>query len=675
MNAQAISIGMPKSTSMFRALLWKEWRQQRMVVLLIATLPALLFCVTFPFLDEMLRAGASIVAGIALAIVPAVLGSGAFCNEEDDGSAEFLRRLPAGNVRLFITKMTPVVAGTAVSFFLLYAAARLICSNIEHVESRNVLESLGQLQGPGGVVVALGLLSLGTLPALTSTWARRTMPCILVSLLVIAALSGLLWVTSSFYIGYYSSWKGLHRSYPHGMDALSGLRWLVWWPAGIVFVIIGVASPLFWAWSRAGMSLGATFRRSIALLILLPVACMVPVSGRFAYYTYMAGPETFYRNGWVSPDAYSIRDAANNQWLPVRCICPEWKSSDRTGFLNVETGAWRWAMKGRSSWVAGDGVSPSGDRFVVHSQESFRLFRRPDYQRRDNYVVTLPAGTAESVSTLCPEMPATGFREAAGWSDDHTIVFHTQKSFLFADLTTGTVRECLNPPSVDDWLRTRAVTSHGTYAMESSRSRENEALVRFAPDLKVAQVFDLPEDSSGGVRLIAMAKNSPKALWQVADPIEHKRHYALMTLNGGEATFTTLPSEVRWFDIGFVWDDERLLFNSETAMALYDPADGTRHPILIDELLAGSFRITYTDLSPSRRCALLLLTRTGDRREKERKYAVVDLETGRSAIVGSDFRQMSWVNDDTLLAFEDDARNVFSLVNSDGSGKRPLFND
>jgi hypothetical protein len=266
MAAQAISLKMPKSGSMFLALLWKEWRQQRWMALPLGILPAVLFATLTTFVPRITDAEAAVAPILLVTLSSLILGASAFCGEWDDETAEFLRRMPSGGLRIFLVKTLNVWATIAVAALLLLAVIAIFSDEF-HSATREVASapSEGKLLSVLLFVgsCALVLACLGILPALVSAWARRTLPCILLS---VAAAVGL--------------WAGGIVLTEMSNDFFRS-GFFVAWPFLIIIGAVLFCAPWFWIWSREERSAGARIVRGILFVAAVILVSVIPLMGSY----------------------------------------------------------------------------------------------------------------------------------------------------------------------------------------------------------------------------------------------------------------------------------------------------------------------------------------------------------------------------------------------------------
>jgi hypothetical protein len=664
----ALAIPSPSRPFRFTALLWKEWRQQRMVIALVAALPTLLFCVTFPVIPEAMRAGAILIAGAVLCLVPAILGSSAFCNEEDDRSVEFLRCIPTGDLRLFVTKMLPVVSGTMLSALLLVVAMGVICPAVGGTESRGLAQRLSEVRAVEAFPAILGIMSLGILAAPVSTWVRRTLPCIFVTPVVFAALAAVMALISYPYCALYLP-RPPWLTAEGGPFELGALKWLIWWPASIGALLILAGSFRFWAWGRLERTFSAKFWRTALFLAVLPTVCVAPLAGRYSYYTYIASPKAFWDRGWADIGSWSWSETPSTGPCALLCRCPEWGVMSRVALINPVTGEWRGLTRSRSAY--GFSLSPSEDKVVFTGRgalwQSWQVWQ--DEMRPFQYCVAdLSTNTVRELSELSDESRYM-WPMFLGWYDDNTVAFSHRGGVSFINTSDGTARDCQRKGYI---YNPRVVASRAVFMV-------SEDLLEFRPDLDQPKGYSLPSGFTYSADITDAAKDAHRVLLATWPTSEEPAKYGVMDLQGETPAFRRLPADVLPPPsdvLGLAWDG-RVVIQWRDSLVLYEPRTDAVSPIPIKTPLQETRWRVYSRLSSSKRFVIVTLDTDAlpvKGKESMHYTAVVDLESGKSVELPPESYRATWTRDDKLVALETSwGKDSFWLMERDGSNRRRLF--
>jgi hypothetical protein len=681
MSAQAISINVPRGGSMFRALLWKEWRQQRMMGLLLVSAPVAAYLSTFVPMPDGFRLTVLVADLLGAVALPLILGAAVFCAEQDDGTAEYLAQAPTGGLRIFAVKALTALIGALIGGALLLSIGRTVGlvapGRVEWLFS-DALTRLGRTEF--AMIFGAGAL-LAILPALISTWFRRTLPCIFASAV---AAAGLLWFTveaDAFYRAIYAG--------PEGPSPLG--RWpLICVPAAIL-----LAAPWCWCWARTGRPWSVKLWRGALVAVAIPLFVAAPFTARYACFTFLAGPATLQRWGMAGP-VPGIWGAMGNR-LPIYCVCPEWGRGNRIAIMNVDTGRYEWVAKWHTAQLAQDPWSPSGDRLLFQIGRPIwptRASMPPPSRPR---MLELTTGVTRDILSLCPSLESvnsqSGNCSAIGWMNDRTAAFRTSSPYAigFADVESGTFELCRPRTYFQMWplymnetgvyLSRFAPNSERTLAAQGGRL----LVSRFAPGLEKSEESIIPFEAQVDAGLIAISSDGRRMIgWSLAkEPAEYT--YFLAALEPGPAPVTLIRTGANVSDkaVGFAWDG-RVLLQLEGKLALLDPSDMTTTTVEPPASLDGPRIVRVVEISPSGRFVTMSISRPepGAGRGYPTEYAVADLESGKSWALKIDpypIESLYWLDDDRLIAqrmaWRRGGGREWWIMNRDGSGKRPLFGD
>jgi hypothetical protein len=311
-SIESATMEVPRRSSPFRALIWKEWRQQRWIFLSLAglayvlLLSALIVTRFGQFRDEE-KAGVlcSIAVWIGLMGV-AVLSANAFAGERDDNSDLFLETMPCSRSKLFWVKL---------GFVLFLVLAELIpVAAAAHVDFNELLRE----GGPTFVLLTAAVLLFATVPALIASFGGSVIATILASLAVIGAC-----------YAYLRAPALLAPFLPNRSGELS-------WPARMslrdmplaLFVVLMLATILLAAWrmwTRVERTWRISLRTAVATAALLIGFRLLPVE--VAYLDeFVFAPHPFFATPYAVLTFAAILLATWRMWSrPERT----WRSSLR----------------------------------------------------------------------------------------------------------------------------------------------------------------------------------------------------------------------------------------------------------------------------------------------------------------------------------------------------------
>ncbi len=314
----------PRQRSPFRALVWKEWRQQRWIFLSLAGLAYTLLVVGLVMAHSDRHAtqetgGALVGCSILLgAIGVVILSANAFSGERDDETDLFLETIPCSRGRLFWVKLGAVLFLVLLALFPAGTGALVSFGSQPDVSSSQL--ELGAVLTV--LVVAAIVLGLATIPALVASFGGSVIATILASLPVIGAC----WA----YV--YSPSVLLSLFVPTG----SRKFWNVCMAALFGVLLLGT---ILLAARRMWIRVERTWRRSLrtaAVAASLLIACVaIPAAVAYVYVTFFA-PLSFFQSGnsyaidgrisSASPDGkYVTFEAYYAGWGPDQAEPLSWK--------------------------------------------------------------------------------------------------------------------------------------------------------------------------------------------------------------------------------------------------------------------------------------------------------------------------------------------------------------
>ena len=240
-----------------RALLWKEWRQQRWVFLSLVIIPPLAF-LSLLVISHFI---ASVAGLFFFCAIPVVLGASAFCGEEDDQTSRFLNTVPVSWATEFWVK--------AFTVFVLNCAAALglalIMLAVTPAFPANERVSLDQGIRAFLFIIPFIFIASHT-AAIVSVLARRTISCVLATVTVLAPAC--IWI--ALIVAIFVKVPSRPR------DLIAPAICL------ILMTLLPIAgSRWLWCWARRQRSLQARIARVLVIAILFMLITCGPPLGRF----------------------------------------------------------------------------------------------------------------------------------------------------------------------------------------------------------------------------------------------------------------------------------------------------------------------------------------------------------------------------------------------------------
>jgi hypothetical protein len=666
MSAQAISVSVPRSGSMFRALLWKEWRQQRWVALPLAVLPAVLYVIIFLSVAERFKNDAAVAPTLVLLLTALVAGGSAFCGERDDETEEFLRRMPSGGLRVFFTKLLSVWATICLAALLLGVVASVGSATVTRTVARKVVEGNVNWEGVGSVGAGfLALLLLGLLPALVSAWVRRTLPNILASAALAVGLAG--WNAGC--VAIVALLTGANRV--RGITAFEML------PVGVTLSVLLIGAPLLWNWSRAERSRREKLWLGALMFLLLIIMPASPAIASYLHSTYFAPPVFPRHQLFPSPDGRRV--VAEYQYVG-------WgRYGARLAEVDIDTGRWRWLTKFTKSSMGRGGWSPSGERFgwIAGGAILPLMTRTFEESGATLWVTDATAGTSVRLNALpgaAPELKSDSGRYVHGWLDEETPVLAGGQAILFASLKPEVEWRHVWAPMNVGWIQ---ITRRGAFGIEGiGRGVVGECAAlcfwRCTPELPEGEevtisLEDPALDFSRDTKWI-----SPDGRWAAvyAERVRGEKYPYVMRIEEGATPVRLVPAgtaqrtgEYTAIE-GFSANSERLLLHDERHVIAYAPTEGRTQSIDVCHANNPNEHVARAAISPSGRFALSRIERPAS----PVYYVVTDFESGESReIVMPALGEAQWAGEEWLLLDGQSGDNF--LVRRDGTDVRPLITD
>ena len=378
----------PRRSSPFRALVWKEWRQQRWIFLSLAglmyalLLSALIVTRSSQFRDEQAGVLCSIALWIGLMGV-AVLSANAFAGERDDNSDLFLETMPCSRGKLFWVKL---------GFVLFLGLAELIpVAAVARVDLNELLRD----GGPTFALLTAAVLLFATVPALIASFGGSVIATILASLPVIGACYAYLrapallnpflpyrlrelWdmplalcaalMLATILLAAWRMWTRVERTWRISLRAavataalLIGYRLL---PVEVAYLddfvfathrffatlytVLAFTAILLAAWriwGRPERTWHSSLRAAAATAGLLIASVAVPMAAAYLYVTLFA-PFSFFmsNNSFTSTDVSAI--SPDGKYLAIGAFYRGWGASGgRVALLDMDSGRTQWLTR------------------------------------------------------------------------------------------------------------------------------------------------------------------------------------------------------------------------------------------------------------------------------------------------------------------------------------------
>ncbi len=703
-------------TSPTLALLWKEWRQQRWIFLLLLAMPPIAFFGLLSF-SQFAAYGA---APLFLCAIPIVLGANAFCVEDEDNTATFLGNLPTRSAKLFWVK-----AGVV---FALVALAWVVLVTMFFVYRGGDLGKHGFMDMPFVVhlLIFAVLFTVAVLPATISVVARSTIGCVIGTLIALA-------------LGFFWIWPLVLRPF-------RGIGWFAHNSgseeqrlAALSFIVLGLALSAgrwLWCWGRVSRRLRAKALRIAAPALVFAAVTGGPLAASYAYWTFYAPLSAFISkqphifnsfgprmrlalSAFISkqPHIAGIREAggpsADGRWVSVVGWYRGWSGVGRSAIIDTETGEWRWLSRFHESWVwrwkrmwSPDGrklLALISDRWLwpfEAANPGALLGLGPEQGTFSYFVVDTGTGEAQDIRSLCPDLPERfpqDIMPVIGWFSEDVVALWDKQSVIFADISKGSLSRCAVPPNLtSDKIRywRLPITDRSVFgsldAPDSQRLKSELHILRFAPELSEAEALVLQIAGTNP----ALREISPDGRWCLAEAQRARNMLLgdlsyLCSVETGEAVLLRASAEMeeqglvdsRFRVHGFRPDGMTVLLSDGDGLALFGVEDHALRTIPIPAAVVPGRTLGSVKLSPSGRYALVWIESGRDAGAERRarlssalpEIYVTDVETGESWSVWKmppylgDF---DWLGDERLL-FR--SRTALWVMNRDGTGKRRLL--
>ena len=531
----------------FRALLWKEWRDQRMIfgvmmVLEMSIIAAV--CLVWPSAGSHWAATQIVV--VSWCLLSVLLGANTFTGEAGSGRDPFAEGLPVSRDARFWIKMLVSVALLASCMAATYGAALCIPKGRALAWS---LSPLSRFLCPGVFLPLAAIVS----PACRTPLMTAALAGVLGLLMCVGAAIAEVNYYQIALVGTES-----HQRYVLGIAAVTGALLLLtgWW---------------VWAHSRFAKVDRRRVRSALTCVgagVVLVVIVLLAVG--FAQALFLSMEKAWLRGA-----------SADGRYMLLQ------RGNERTMLLDTLTSKRSRVTHLRSSHVSSRPWSPSGARFLVTIGEAWptpdnALTRfLPAAGRTTAMVWVVDAATG--ARTPIPESRRENHGFIAAWYDDNTVAFPDslspiRRAALFKDLRTGAIRRCAYPPGVKSgaWMLEGPVDRSGIWEESAPGT-----VLCFKPEWSIARRVDLDPIPQ---RSVIYHNVSPDGRWLLGNSyVDNDDEHVIWSLDTGRrvqrnvpAMQTVLPNGQRkylWRACGYTSGGKGLLFSSSMGVGLYAPAE------------------------------------------------------------------------------------------------------
>ena len=660
------SIAQTGRTSPLRALLWKEWRQQRWVFLgllglLVVSIPALL-----PrFKDSVI-----VVAGLEMCLIAVVVGANAFCAEKDDQSLQFLTSVPVKPGKLFWIKAGLVLAMVGAAILVTFG---VLCLAQRVMEKAPEIPQFFSFEF---LFMVFAFSSVALLPAIVSVLAGRTISCVLATGATVIAIV----------IGIEALAYGL------GDEPFVPINFFAF-----TLPVVVLLGRWLWCWNRIVRSLRARLLRLLILPAVIPIAICAQLISSYTYVTLFAPPEYFLGKDFQAAPKYTRSISPDGRWIVYGCGYDVWMHGGRAAIVNVETRESRWLSRLHASvtwrW------SPSSRFLLVSKGTEWLLPEIPLFKSRgyiggdppdgdSTFIVNVETGEQRSLASLHPALALVADSRIwkLGWVDGNTrFLFDDKYEYgYFVNAAEWTVSACRQKYDLKNAHVRASSTPRGVFVIfDAYRTGESQIdgtykaiLARLAPNLEQAETLPLQLPYP----IAYLRHTSDDGQWGIVVNVSMQKKEAyqyLCSLGTGKTTFLNIisteekkqpgPIESNALILGFVPGSHKLLVSDANVLSQFDvdklETVGPRIPLPLPE----DNVVSRASLSPSGRFALAYSSWASD---NVPGYIMADLQTGRTWTFDEGSGKVwKWISDEQLVS------NEGEIINYDGSGKRLLLGE
>ncbi|MGD1000071.1 MAG: ABC transporter permease [Candidatus Brocadiia bacterium] len=667
-------------SSPFRALVWKEWRQQRWIFLSLAGLVYALLAgaavVVSPdrsnyalYQTRDNAYGFLCICALLMGVIGVlVLSANAFAGERDDDTDLFLETIPCSRGKLFRVKLGFVL------FLVLAALIPLGATALVHIGRQPIVDFHKLLTERGGtpfLELTAVVIVLAIVPALIASFGGSVIATILAAMPVIAACWAYVYATELF------------QSFSIGPKLLKDILAVL-----LPTLMIGTIFIAAWRmWVRAERTLRSSLRTASVAATLMAGYVAAPLAAAYIYVIFLAPLSFFLEGHGAVANVASLSPDGRYVTYNVFVHYTKWYML-RAALVDVDSGCAHWLDRYRNSSVRSLDCnwSPSGNQFVmievdVLSDEEAKL---------TYFVVNARSGEKHILDELCPSLSQIPSDTALllGWYGDQLFAFQKAQDIFFADIERHELRQCKMPTAFSNASLENpfplCVTRSGIFAVPKVVSPKGELrFLRYAPELLEAECLMLRDISGTPSRIDASndgqwllqqtirQAGQQQGSWYLAPTVDRAKAILLVSENADEEG--AIPSS--WHVQGFLPVGHQILLYRDSEVGLFN-AD--THDLRRIPMPQASGRGIYgAMLSPAGGFALVgcVNTATVGKPGATSRYVVVDLHNGSSQAVDEAsrawYQNLRWLGEDHLLSENYGWMPV--VINRDGTGARPLL--
>jgi hypothetical protein len=667
-----------RRASPFRALVWKEWREQRLIW---AALLALSFAVEVAL---RLTPATAPAREVLLLLIPflwgsmaTLLGANAFAGDRETDTESFMGALPVSRRFRFWVKIGVVAA-------LLWAVQALTALCTPETDwSRAANSQPTYFMYYLLVSFSLGMILFSLTAACVASWSSSTFSAFLQT--AVAGPCLLLWMAFMGKLLY-----AMLDTWRIGADAK--LRWSALATALVLAHAVMLAGA-YWLWTAADGGFFRHVRRAATLLALFLFVLLAAPAIVYARATWAAPvfPEGF---KWIAPSPAGRYALINSLW-------PEgpWHLNDRTVLLDTETARTVRLSRLRESAIGVYGGttftksreiwSPDGARFVFTTSNQWAfpygcLDRFPPWVTgylSTSWWVDAADGEAHYVRS------SSGWDAANWWWDDHTLAFHEGTGMVFQDIRTGERRFCADKLSATQMrlLSFPDARASATGIWVPSSWRE---LYCYRPDATVASVVEVQKFPSvlleAGIYFESVSSDGRWATFWTGNQVgQHAWMISLKTGVTGEVLPVGRNLLGGYLRESFTADSKAILACGRQGIGLWDMGE-RKLEMLYTAPPNSQLLPEWFALSPSGKYLLVNLSSSESGFDAV-ETDVVDIATKRAWPVWNMNRErwfatVMWLGDDQLVAYENErgpdggaVENSLWVMNRDGTSKRKVL--
>jgi hypothetical protein len=472
-----------KKPSPLRALLWKEWREQRGSFLAMVWIAPALILAERWVQDQSMNM--TLVGGgmLLFYLLTVLIGVTAFSGESDGATSNFIAAQPLGRRKLFLGK-----AMVATLLCLVAQAATLpLLAGTPCIEEFNVPKPILLVTMAGCSLVILFV------PAVVSLWARSSIACAFASL---GAAFPLLCVMTVIAI-MFSEWHSI---------CLGGIMEAPLMAAiAVCFCGVGgLVALTFWIWqpSRKG-SLWSGLAKGFSIILATIVLTALPPITEWLWCTQFMTPTDWLHRPSTRLSAVQI--SKNGDLMLMQGSYRRERSRERALpaiLINTQTGNVTWATKGTARPLSSPYPQQRHDLvMMVESSPTigimdFVAWVKHNIGYRGRYKIRLMDITAPDKTVPASENTEELLEECYDpqWWNQETAFGESETGITFLNFRAGTAKLCQTPEFArqDYYLfEYPIIRPTGILALtrKTDEPRPEWVLLRYHPDLPSTQVI------------------------------------------------------------------------------------------------------------------------------------------------------------------------------------------